>query len=99
MDVDQNVNVIDAPPATATRRTPTDSSDGLRLRGHLPALDGLRGLAILFVLLGHVTPQEGHTFIGGIFRSLSGTAGSGVSLFFVLSGYLITGILLDAKGA
>jgi peptidoglycan/LPS O-acetylase OafA/YrhL len=101
MLVDESVNLVDAPmpPETATRPTPADSSEGLRLRGHLPALDGLRGLAILFVLLGHVTPQGGHTFIGAIFRGLSGTAGAGVSLFFVLSGFLITGILLDAKGA
>lgn len=49
-------------------------------RPHLPALDGLRGLAILGVLLFHT----GH-LAGGFL---------GVDLFFALSGYLITGLLL-----
>jgi peptidoglycan/LPS O-acetylase OafA/YrhL len=69
---------------------------------HRPALDGTRGLAILLVLLAHtmqslrytrgdVTPLE--LAIGRFF--MLGT--SGVDLFFVLSGFLITGILLDTK--
>jgi len=55
-------------------------------------LDGLRAFAILLVLLNHWYPREGaFQWIGVI-----GEAGwIGVDLFFVLSGYLITGILLD----
>ncbi|PUB30108.1 peptidoglycan/LPS O-acetylase OafA/YrhL [Promicromonospora sp. AC04] len=54
---------------------------GLNQRdGRLPALDGLRGVAILGVLLFHA----GH--LGGGFL--------GVDLFFALSGYLITDLLL-----
>lgn len=46
-----------------------------------PELDGIRGLAILLVLVGHVDSR------------LEGFAYAGLSLFFVLSGYLITGVL------
>lgn len=68
---------------------------GDRVR-HNPALDGVRGLAILIVMLHH------HTVMRGI-SMLDLTVGTvlhlgGVGLFFVLSGYLITGILLDSKG-
>lgn len=51
--------------------------------GYIPQLDGLRGLAILGVLLFHT----GRFSLGW----------TGVVLFFVLSGYLITGILFDGK--
>jgi peptidoglycan/LPS O-acetylase OafA/YrhL len=69
------------------------------LRRHLPALDAIRGLAILAVLL--------FRFGGGGFGPASSGASvvplidvgmRGVELFFVLSGFLITGILFDAKG-
>jgi peptidoglycan/LPS O-acetylase OafA/YrhL len=54
-------------------------------------LDGLRAFAIIPVLLLHWSPTEGRFWWIGIF----GKAGwIGVDLFFVLSGYLITGILL-----
>jgi len=53
---------------------------------HFPQLDGLRGLAILLVLSGHVLH---HGF--GIDAGTLG--GLGVLLFFVLSGFLITGLL------
>jgi peptidoglycan/LPS O-acetylase OafA/YrhL len=58
----------------------------------MPVLDGLRGIAILLVLLGHFRPPSAS---GGLLSS----GWVGVDLFFVLSGFLITGILLDAKGA
>jgi peptidoglycan/LPS O-acetylase OafA/YrhL len=52
--------------------------------GRRPGLDGLRGVAILLVILDHAEVTA--------FR---GTGGMGVTLFFSLSGYLITGLLLD----
>lgn len=54
---------------------------------HIPALDSIRGLAVLLVILFHCYPHN-ITKIGWI----------GVDIFFVLSGFLITGILLDTKG-
>ena len=68
-------------------------------RGHIPALDALRGLAILAVMAYHFNRIPAGT--GAFGSALSGAfrlGGSGVDLFFVLSGFLITGILSDAKG-
>jgi len=59
----------------------------------LPELDGLRGLAILAVILYHCQPRLVGTWIYG--ASLWGWAG--VILFFVLSGFLITSILLTTR--
>jgi peptidoglycan/LPS O-acetylase OafA/YrhL len=72
----------------------------LDLRRHIPALDGLRGLAIGLVLLCHFLPYSDHphSLAGRVFFFIGRCGWSGVDLFFVLSGFLITGILLDAKG-
>ena len=71
------------------------------LRARMPELDTLRGVAVLLVLFFHGFGFEFTT------RGLSGAAKlfvavtlpgwAGVNLFFVLSGFLITGILLDSK--
>jgi peptidoglycan/LPS O-acetylase OafA/YrhL len=69
--------------------------------GRLPVLDGLRGIAILLVLVLHFTMYGGTPGTAGIagFVHRFALAGwIGVDLFFVLSGFLITGILWDAKG-
>ena len=69
----------------------------------VPALDGIRGLAIGLVLLRHgvFLPLEhipNHPHAARIL-ALGGFSWSGVDLFFVLSGFLIGGILLDAAKA
>lgn len=62
-----------------------------------PALDGLRGIAILFVLLVHLpalrTSLAGEPFLA----ALAGQLWIGVDIFFVLSGFLITRILLKSQ--
>ena len=57
-----------------------------RASGRIPALDGLRGCAILLVIAGHAAAPLSHTL-----------GAAGVTLFFVLSGYLITNILLQSR--
>jgi peptidoglycan/LPS O-acetylase OafA/YrhL len=67
-------------------------------RAHVPALDGLRGLAVLLVMAHHFLMNLPATGTGDTLLLNFLRAGwFGVDLFFVLSGYLITGILLDAK--
>jgi peptidoglycan/LPS O-acetylase OafA/YrhL len=63
------------------------------------ALDGLRGVAILLVMICHFTHDWSSTTADRAFYALTQTGGLGVDLFFVLSGFLITGILVDAKGS
>ena len=60
---------------------------------YLPELDGLRGLAILWVVIYHCNPRLKGTWIH--YASLWGWAG--VVLFFALSGFLITSILLTTR--
>jgi peptidoglycan/LPS O-acetylase OafA/YrhL len=63
------------------------------LPSYIPELQGLRGLAVLSVVIYHCHPRLEGTWIH--YASLWGWAG--VNLFFVLSGFLITSILLEAR--
>ena len=63
------------------------------LPSYIPELQGLRGLAVLGVVLYHCHPRLQGTWL--YYGSLWGWAG--VNLFFVLSGFLITSILLESR--
>jgi len=68
------------------------------LGGHLLTLDGVRGLAILMVLAHNLNVLSGRqTRAGQAVELLDDLGWVGVQLFFVLSGFLITGILLDTR--
>jgi len=71
-----------------------------RASARIPELDGLRGIAILFVLLWHylgVFAHAPHRSLLALGLCTVRLAWSGVDLFFVLSGFLIGGILIDAR--
>jgi peptidoglycan/LPS O-acetylase OafA/YrhL len=61
--------------------------DGWRL-GRRPALDGVRGLAIIMVILDHIA-----------LKGLAAAGSVGVTVFFTLSGFLITALLLEEHDA
>jgi peptidoglycan/LPS O-acetylase OafA/YrhL len=66
----------------------------------LRALDALRGVAILLVVTWHYFPQPSTPVHNRVFtwiRAANVLSWSGVDLFFVLSGFLICGILLDNR--
>jgi len=79
---------------SASQKRVTRANDA----AHVPALDGVRGLAIAMVLALHFLSANNQTgrpffdFISAITTSLW----IGVDLFFALSGFLITGILFDS---
>ena len=79
---------------TATTIGDAENPGGLR---HTPALDGIRGIAIILVLIDHLFGSNNSTG-SALFNLLAAIRQStwvGVNIFFVLSGFLITGILWD----
>jgi len=71
------------------------------LRPRMPELDTVRGMAILGVLLYHgfywSRALDRYTPAQRLFLKAMALGQYGVNLFFVLSGFLITGILIDSK--
>jgi peptidoglycan/LPS O-acetylase OafA/YrhL len=69
--------------APVTSHAATHQAEGSSAPAHIPALDGVRALAVIGVIASH----------SGLFN----LGWLGVDVFFGLSGYLITGILMDAR--
>jgi peptidoglycan/LPS O-acetylase OafA/YrhL len=86
--------------------TNTDPIDPAQLFAkRIPSLDGLRALAITAVMIGHVSPSKSYVAVMGLpglvwLRYLLGwtmNPSVGVHLFFTLSGFLITWLLLSEE--
>lgn len=94
--VDQTVTAFRYTPSTPQRRVARDTSES-----RIAPLDGLRGVAILLVVLHTNATVSGDlsSFALKLMVSLANPGWVGVELFFALSGFLITRILLESKGA
>lgn len=90
-----------AAPVTVTMDRSAAEVDRSLERGHILALDGLRGIAILLVVACHFVSNLHITADGWAWPlvAFAHAGWAGVDLFFVLSGFLITGILIDARGS
>jgi peptidoglycan/LPS O-acetylase OafA/YrhL len=73
----------------------TPSVKSFFVPGYIPQIDGLRGIAVILVLVGHAASFVEALPDAKMLEYVRFT----VDVFFVLSGFLITGILLDSKGA
>ena len=62
---------------------------------HIDSLDGIRGAAVLLVVLFHYFPHAGFSVLSRV----AAFGWAGVDAFFVLSGFLITGILFNKRGS
>jgi peptidoglycan/LPS O-acetylase OafA/YrhL len=90
---------LDLTPASPTAEVSAGAQKSNPRPAHDPALDGIRGLAILMVFVFHYGGglQSQNTAVR-ILGYLTQTGWIGVILFFALSGFLITGIVWDSIG-
>jgi hypothetical protein len=89
-----------SPSAPITSFTSLEHTKAVGADVRIPSVDGLRGMAILLVLLLHFTIYGVDRPSGGVLKFVYKTLETGwigVDLFFVLSGFLITGILYRTK--
>lgn len=90
---------VEGAAATETAKTAPGEAEPLERTKRIPELDGLRGFAILIVVLLHYFYKPGALAPAGYrhFQAIFRLGWVGVDLFFVLSGFLIGGILLEAR--
>ena len=96
----ETVNQIEVAKPTIQLALPKESARGLDFSRRIPELDGLRGVAIGLVVYGHfvwMAIQARPPQLLGYFQASQRAIWSAVDLFFLLSGFLIGGNLLDAR--
>jgi peptidoglycan/LPS O-acetylase OafA/YrhL len=80
-------------PRTEVREADIDGPPKFRTGERVPCLDGLRALSISMVVVGHLA-GTGHCYSQASLSALGDIASLGVRVFFVISGFLITSLLL-----
>lgn len=95
-------NTFDAPIEIAVPKPLVRTASPAFSHIRIPELDGIRALAIWMVLVNHLfngypNPEGALAHIPNVVLGVISHGWLGVDLFFILSGFLITGILLDSK--
>lgn len=68
-------------------------------KGHVPCLDGLRAVSILLVLVAHLASTQNSPIPQRYWHYTSWGSKCGVTMFFVISGFIITLLLLRERAA
>ncbi len=102
-------SVLSIPSGLPKPAAAADANGLARSAARIPVLDGIRGIAILLVMTFHFwivgiagsatasSSQNGALPWLHVYNYVAGMGWIGVDLFFVLSGFLITGILCDSR--
>ena len=89
---------MDATPARVAEAAERGAGVGVKKRaGRLPMLDGLRAISILLVVFSHLQATRGFPAFTSVNRAVGDLGELGVRVFFVISGFLITHLLLEEK--
>jgi len=99
IELSKELNRMDSAIESIPKQPAAGAEHRLKER-HLATLDGVRGVAILLVLVHHfLQVADGDLYAVPRLLQYFQFGWVGVDLFFVLSGFLITGILVDSRGS